>query len=340
MTGGTYRGYSESMGSTKKSFSDDAGERARAEADRKKRLDEDRARMGEKKTRETRDKSTIYNRSHVRLGITRPAPGVKKIHFVLVDNSGSNRVIAQHMKNGSGYIMGVLNGIDPQSQTAFNYFSDHTDGTKRCFQEVDFVSSDKEGDQILYSSLEHVEPANGYDAAEAIECALWNACKIDFGEATERHLYLITDVVAHGMGLSSDDGCPFQRDWREALALVKETYTSFAVIGCGDSPRVGILQKQFISPERLAYDLIDLSSIPEDYHRMAITANTFLFLVARSTGMQGVEMFLSLLYGKWVKDAIFGEKSDERARETLRKFGKYLEAPVEEVERMMNRIFV
>jgi len=340
MSGGSYRSYSESMGSTRSTFSDDAGERARAEAERKKRLDEARASMGEKKKRETRDTSGMYDRSKVKLGITRPAPGVKKIHFVLIDNSGSNRVIAQHMKNSSAYLASVLQNLDPASQIASNYFSDHTDGERLCFQEVDFVSPDKEGDQVLLSSISHINPANGHDAAEAIECALWRACKINFGDAIEKHLYLVTDVVAHGMGLSSDDGCPFQRDWREVLALVADTYTSFTVIGCGDSPRVGELQKQFISPERLAYDLIDLSSIPEDRHRMAITANALLFLIARSTGMQGVEMFLSFLYEKWLKDPVFGSDSDRRAREMIRKFGKYLEAPPEEIERMMNRIIV
>lgn len=123
MTGGTYRGYSESMGSTKKSFSDDAGERARAEADRKRRLDEDRARMGEKKTRETRDTSGIYDRNKVRLSITRPAPGVEKILSFSEIRSMYGRPEIEFVPGAVNLILEDENGVVVVSGGAFRYLT-------------------------------------------------------------------------------------------------------------------------------------------------------------------------------------------------------------------------
>lgn len=338
-SGGSFKSYSGSYKRTKKLVSDDDVERDRAVSKRKDRIASSRATMGEKKESTTRETKGLYNSELVRSKITKPKERTERIHIVLIDNSGSNRVIAEYLKKSSGYFLGVLNNIDPESQIAFNYFSDHTDGD-RLMQEIDFISPDEEGDKILYSTLQHTLPANGYDEAEAIECVLWDICGKHFGDVKEKHLYLVTDVVAHGMGLISDSGCPLQRDWKKSVEEVYETFDSFVVVGCGDDPRVGDLQKQFIKPERLAFDLIDLSAIPEQAHRTGISGNAILFLIARHTGFQGVEMFLSFLYEKWLKDPVFGANTDMRAKEAIRRFGKYIEAPEEEIEKMMKKILV
>jgi len=332
-SGGSYDSYSEDYSYTKKAVSGDK----EAIRERKKRLKAHRATMGEKKKVIKRKTDNLYDPNLVNLEITSPKPSVERIHIVLIDNSGSNRTIAESLKESSGYLTSVLKDVDPQSQIAFIYFSDHGDGD-RLMQEVDFIFPDKKGDKALYSTIQHVGPANGHDAAEAIECALWEACEKDFGNAKEKHLYLVTDVVAHGMGLRSDDGCPLQRDWRDSVDRVNETFDSFTVVGCGNDPHVGNLQKQFIEPKRQKFDLIDLSAIPEQRHRTGITCNAILFLIARHTGLQGVEMFLSFLYEKWLKNPIFGANTDMRAKEAIRRFGKYIDAPKSKIDKMMKKV--
>lgn len=307
-----------------------------AEEDRLRRLDEARRTVAEKKERKRRE--DIYDKKCVRLGITKPKTGVERVHIVLVDNSGSNRLIARHLRNSSGHLVSALRSIDPQSQIAFCYFSDHCDG-EGIRQEVDYITPDEEGDKILNSTVTHIRDVSGGDEAEAIECALLDMCNLDFGEAKTKHLYLVTDVVGHGMGLRSDDGCPFQRDWRNSLDRVREVFDSFEVIGCSENPHTGKLQQQFVAPERLAYDLIDLSQIREHEHRLAVTGNTLLFLIARRRGTQTAEMFLGFLYEKWNSDPVFGANTDLRAKEAIRRFAKYLETPAEETERMLARIF-
>lgn len=230
-----------------------------------------------------------------------------------------------------------MKSLDVESQFAFNYFSDHTDGDL-LYQEIDFVSPGEKADKILFSTIKQVKPAHGHDAAEAIECALWKACDINFNEAEEKHLYLITDVVAHGMGLTGDDGCPLQRDWRDSLKRVNKTFDSFIVIGCADMKEAAELQKKFLAPERLAWDFIDISEVQESYHRMALTVNAILFAVARNLGKQAVEMFLGFLYEKWLNDPVFGADTDRRAKEGIRRFGKYIEAPPDEVEKTMRKV--
>lgn len=336
-SGRSHEDYRESFSRSHKLFDKDEGERRRASAERAERIRTARTTVTEEKKDLHRDTSDVYDPKLIRNKITSPAPGVKRIYVVLIDNSGSNRAIARHLKDSSGYLAAVLNTLDPESQIALIYFSDHGDGG-RLMQEVDFVHPDKEGDRIIHSTTAHVHDAHGYDAPEAIECALWRACEIDFRDVTERHLILVTDVVAHGMGLEPDDGCPLQRSWEQSLKRVSETYTTFRVVGCGADIGVGKLQEKFISPDRVAYDLIDLSNIRHEYLRQGITGNAILFLIARQLGRQGVELFLSSLYEKWLSEPIFGEDTDARAREMIKRFVNFLEYPEQEKEEILRKI--
>lgn len=299
---------------------------------------EEEKRKKDEQNKQERENDSLYDRSLIRNKITEPKSGTQRIHIVIVDNSGSNRIIAEHFRKTSGYFTSVLNIIDPTSQVAFMYYSDHCDGDK-INQEVDFISPDQQGDKILFSTLKHISGASGGDAPEAFECALLDACNIQFSNSEFQHLYLITDEVAHGMGEHGDSGCPFQIDWRKSVQKVYETYKSFEVIGCGEDKKIGRLQAQFIQkPDRLPYDLFDLSSIQEDVHRKAIVSNALLFLIARKTGMQTLELFLSFLYEKWIEEHIFGKDSDNRAREMIERFGKFIEAPEDEIEKLMQKI--
>ncbi len=289
--------------------------------------------------REVRDEREVYDKSLVKLKVTAPDEKAERVHVVLIDNSGSNRAIAEHLKRSSGYLLAVLKAIDPGSRICFIYFSDHCDGP-RILQPVDYVAPDEKGDKILHSSISHIAAADGGDAPEAIECALWEACDLPFGHVQDRRLYLVTDVVAHGMGLRGDDGCPRHRDWRKSLERVHETYRSLEVVGCGAERDCAELQKKFIlDVKRLPYDLIDLSSIQTHEHRCGITGNALLFLIARHQGNQTVEAFLMTLYEKWLKEPIFGANTDMNAREAIRRFGKYVEASPEAVAQMIDKVF-
>jgi hypothetical protein len=348
MSGATYENYSHSFSS--RNFDDlsssDETKRKKAYTARSERIKKTRSSISEKteselheeRTSKERDDSDLYDHSLVKNKITEPATNTQRIHIVIVDNSGSNRIIAEHFRKTSGYFTSVLNVIDPTSQIAFMYYSDHCDGDN-INQEVDFISPNQQGDKILFSTLKHIKSVSGGDAPEAFECALHDACQIQFSNSEFQHLYLITDEVAHGMGEDGDRGCIYQRDWKQSVKNVYETYTSFEVIGCGNDKNVGRLQTQFIQkPERLTYDLIDLSSIYEDDHRRAIVSNALLFLIARKTGMQTLELFLSFLYEKWLEEHIFGKDSDNRAKEMIKRFGKFIEAPEEDIEKLMQKI--
>jgi hypothetical protein len=341
MSGLDYKSYSDRLEERSRAFSSDETTREKAYATRKSYLAKAKEEVTFKaaKPRVERDASDLYDPSMVRKKITCPANDVERIHIALIDNSGSNRIIADHLKKSSGYLMSVINTLDAKSQIAFMYCSDHGDG-ENFMQPVDYLFPDKEGDKALHSTLRNVSPANGFDPAEAFECALWEACHLNFGGAKHKHLYLVTDVVAHGMGLAGDDGCPFQRDWRDSVRKVYETFDSFEVVGCGSDAHVGHLQEQFLKPERVAYDLVDLSSIQESDHRARITGNALLFLIARHTGMQGIELFLSFLYEKWIEDPIFGGQTVSRAKEMIQRFGKYVEASEDEVKTLMDKILV
>lgn len=359
MSGGSYKSYSGSS-STYRSYSDSFRssdeaelERARKARDHRLRESRDRDEMlrrqrereeaeRKRKQREKEERSrgvedTRFDASLVRDKITRPKDGVKRIHIVAVDNSGSNRAIAAHIRSACGYFNGFLNIIDPESQIAIVYFSDHCDGD-RIRQDVDFFQPGAKSEQVLFSTTHRVEGAGGGDFPEAIECVLHEMCRVDFNDATERHLYLITDAMPHGMGYPSDNGCPEQRDWAMTHAAIQDTFTSFTMVGCGDDARVLDYQERMLSPERLAYDLIDLSGINSAQHRRGITVNAFLFLVARNIGLQAVELFLSMLYEKWLDEPIFGVHTDTEARKAILRFFKYLEADTETLERMRRNV--
>lgn len=345
MSGQSYRSYSNSIHSYKRDDDDDSTIKAKSES-RLKRISESRKGIELstehelKVKRETvkRVEIDIYDINYVRPKITEPKPDTKRIHIVIIDNSGSNRIIANHFRESSGYFTSVLNSIDPTSQIAFMYYSDHCDG-KNINQEIDYVSPDETGDKIIHSTARNIISVSGGDAPEAFECALHEVCDKNFGNATFKHLYLVTDEVAHGMGEEGDDGCPYQRNWRDSVARVYETFDTFEIVGCGNT-RISKLQTQFLKPERVGYDFVDLSKIPEEGHRKAISGNSLLFLIARKTGLQTIELFLSFLYEKWLAEPIFGRASDERAREMIERFGKYVEASDQEVLGVLQKVIV
>lgn len=341
MSGRNYKDYSERVGTYRELSSNNASERRVAEEARKLRIDHAKADINSGRVkappppRETKD---LYDPLLARGAITRPAAGVKRVHIVIVDNSGSNRRIAEHLKRSSGYLLATLGMLDHAAQIAFMYVSDHCDG-RNLRQDADYVHPTAEGDKILHSSIAQVMPAGGGDAPEAFECALWDACDLDFGDAQDRHLYLVTDVVGHGMGMTADEGCPLGRDWRESLRRVRETYRTFEVIGCGESKRDAQLQRQFLTPERVGYDLLDLTDVPTHEHRCGITGNALLFLIARRRGLQTVEAFLMTLYEKWLTEPIFGANTDLGAREAITRFAKFIEIDDAGRKAMLRKIF-
>lgn len=341
MSGGRYKEYDGSVGKAYRELnSDDSAERERAERARVSRLNSARERIdrGEAPPPPKRETREVYDRSLAKNKITSPAANTKSVHIVLIDNSGSNRQIAEHLKKSSGYLLSILGIVDPTSQVAFIYFSDHCDGNG-LMQEVDYVSPGEKGDKILHSSIAQVTPAGGGDEPEAIECALWSACDIDFGDVQQRHLYLVTDVVAHGMGMREDDGCPEGRDWKESLARVRKTFRSFEVIGSGKIAKNADLQRKFVADDRVGLDFMDLREIPTHEHRCGITGNALLFFIARRRGMQCVEAFLMTLYEKWLTEPIFGANTDLQAREAIARFVKYLDIDEAAREKMLERIF-
>lgn len=342
MSGGSHTSYKVRTENVVRSLtSEDRGVAEKAVAERSERIKENRRKIDEDPYRSPpkRDEREIYDSSLVRLKVNAPDEKAERVHIVLIDNSGSNEKIAKHLKGSSGYLLAVLRAIDPGSRICFIYFSDHCDGP-RIWQPVDYVAPDEQGDKILHSSIRHVEGAGGGDEPEAIECAMWDTCDLPFGHVQDRRLYLVTDVVAHGMGLRGDGGCPRHRDWKESLKRVHETFRSFEVIGCGIERDCAELQKKFIADKkRLPYDLIDLSGIKSHEHRCGITGNSLLFLIARHQGLQTLEAFLMTLYEKWLAEPIFGANTDMNARDAIRRFGKYVEAPQADIDKMLEKIF-
>ncbi len=340
MTGGSSSGYNDTLKRTRSTFSHDDEVRRSAEIERLERIKRAKSTVHEKKERVLRDTSDSYDKGLVKLKITKPEPETEKIYIFVVDNSGSNEKIAKHLRNGSEYLTSVLMQLEPKAQFAYVYGSDHGDGDLM-MQEVDYHFANETGAKILYSTVGHIQGANGHDAAEAFECILWDVCKLDFGNAKEKHLVLVTDQVAHGMGYTrSDNGCPHQRVWESTKEKIYKTFDTFCVVGCSDDDEVGVLQRKFLKEEKVAFDLIDLSGVPEHKHRLALSGNTLLFLVARNSGEQGVELFLSFLYEKWLSDPVFGMDTERRAKEGIKRFGKFLPYPERVVELMMERILV
>ncbi len=343
MSSSSYRDNDARYGYALRSLeTEDLAERRRAEEARRGRIASARADIdaGRIAKPATRDERQVYDRAAVKSTITSPSTAAQGAHVILVDNSGSNEAIASHLRASSGYVLPMLRGIDARSEAAWIYFSDHCDGPD-IMQEIDFIQPNEAGDRTMLSTLRHVHGAEGGDAPEAIECALWRACDINFAHVpkAQRSLYLVTDVVAHGMGMRGDHGCPDRRDWRDSIARVEQTFGRFTVIGCGSDKNTSTLQAKFLKPERVAYDLVDLSAIPSPEHRMRITGNALLFLIARNRGMQTVERFLMALFEKWLSEPIFGANTELNAKEAVRRFGKYLEISEDDREALFDRVF-
>lgn len=281
-----------------------------------------------------RDTTGIYDRSLVRSRITRPHADAQGVRLLIVDNSGSNKDVATRIRETSGDLLATMGIVlEKRQQLAIVYGSDHCDGD-RYRQDVDFHYPNEEGDRILFSTTHHVRGASGGDEAEAFECLLDDVCGIDFGHVAkaDRQLILVTDVVGHGMGMHSDDGCPHGRDWRASVARVYETFGTFQVIGTSASETMGRLQAKFLRPERVALDLLDLSAIRSTEHRLGIIPNAAMFLMARNDGMQSAKTFLKLLYEKWLRTSLFGQESDLRAREAIARFFPYVEGMTPELK--------
>ncbi|MFA6429807.1 MAG: hypothetical protein WCV84_04910 [Patescibacteria group bacterium] len=276
--------------------------------------------------------------------LTTPPPKVAtECHLALVDNSGSNEEIARSLRTGSGYLMAIYEILASLGAFGTVFFSDHCDGA-RLFQDVGWVMPGERGAKILEASIAKVQPAGGGDAPEAIECALKRAAELDFGhiEKRSRHLYLVTDEVAHNMGYprSEDDGCPHQVSWRRSLELVHETFGTFQVIASGCDRKTFELQKQFIAPERRRFDLMDFAtSRLSDEERCRLVANGLLFQVAKNRGQQTVGAFLMTLAEKWLAEPQYGCNTVARARSQIRDFIDYLDITEEARARLLERIF-
>lgn len=305
--------------------------------------------------RVARDVAAVRDPSLVRLALTHPSPAARRAVVVLVDNSGSNREIASHIRNSSGHFAAMARLADAQSETAFIYFSDHCDG-EREQQAVDFVPANDKGDRQLFSTLEQIHPASGGDEPEAIECALHAAAEIDFAHVPRenRMLILVSDVVPHGMeGVEKfgvrDDGCPNQRSWRRSMEEVRAAYGEFVFIGSGSSEMWRSLQLKLFEtapgvsdPEEVAVNFIDFSTIRSQAHRNGLVGNAITFVLARRAGRQPVLAFLSALYEKWLANPIFGRDSDGKARDRITNMARlYLRKMMtnEEIEQMLREVF-
>lgn len=333
---GSGSSFGESKGRTEAVYglvSDDTGTRARAyEAYRgstAKARDDIKAGRSTSAPAPKRDTTSLVDPSKARNTITRPSKNAKRAVVVLVDNSGSNRAIAAHFLQSSGHFTAFARALDPEAEVAFVYFSDHRDDYP--FQYADFAPPTEEGDKQLFNSFRQIQGQHGNDEPEAVECALLRASEIDFGSipVQDRTIVLVTDVVAHGMGLTPDDGCPDQVSWRSAMQAVRKTYGKFVLIGSGGNPGMVPLQKQFFetSPgvsdvEEVARNFIDLSEIRTAAHRNGIVANAVLFVMARNNGKQSIQVFLASLYSKWLAVPVFGDRTDEMAKIRIRAFAE------------------
>lgn len=350
MTGGDYTRYESDSKRGKSLFSDDDETRRRAEDERAARLREnaDRARREPRRERAKplEPVKKKIDRRQARNSITTPPTQAKEVDIILVDNSSSNRVIADAMKKGTEYLHGVYGGFSVEAALACQFFSDHCDGPMGIFQEVDYTLPGLEGAQVMRASIDAIENVGGGDLPEAIECALYRASQYDFVHVPKerRHLYLVSDQVAHNMGSRcQDDGCPEQRDWRDSLRRVNEVFGTFQVVASGDDREVFDLQKQFIASERRQFDLMNLATSGRINHeeRCRLVTNAVLFLIARNRGTQSVEGFLMNLLEKWTTpDEIrYGSDSVARAMEQVAQFTPYLEISVANIRRLLDRVF-
>lgn len=291
-----------------------------------------------------RDEKKVLEPSMARNKITNPSPQAKRVILALIDNSGSNRTCAAHMRKSSGHFTSFLQSIDPEAEIAFVYFSDHSDRHLES-QEIDFIQPSEAGDKILCSSADQIIPANGGDFPEAIECALKGACEVNFAHVKkeDRTLILMTDSIPHGMAgyQERDNGCPHQISWRSSMKSVRETFGSFVLIGSGCDPEIATFQKTMFSVGAesdskmdldAALNFIDLSSIQDSIHRNGLVANALLFVIARMNGKQAMQVFLPMLYRKWLSSPLFGGQTDQMAKNRIMDFGPYLRGVMTDTE--------
>jgi hypothetical protein len=283
------------------------------------------------------------NRSLARNTITVPAAEAKEVHVILVDNSGSNKQIAESLRRASGYIHANASVIAGDASIAFQFFSDHCDGS-RLIQEADYVMPGTEGEEILRASIANIYNARGGDEPEAIECALYRAA-VDYRfderiPRDHRFLYLVTDQVAHNMSTDRDDGCPLQRDWKKSLKQAHETYGSFQFIASGSDPAIFQLQRQFIAPDRQQFDLMDLATGQLTHEeRCRLIPNALLFLMARNRGKQAVQLFTLTVVEKWLAEPQYGSDTLRRAKKQIQDFCMYLDWDRADVEDLLQRAF-
>ncbi len=346
MTGGDRSSYEEryreSSGTVSRSFHSDPSESYRGREERARHLTDLHSKVEERihTPKPQRQVEQLIDNRYIRLTITQPQPGTVRVYVILIDNSGSNRVIAQHLRKAAGFMIAYLRGIDPLAEYLIIYTSDHGDGP-RMFQPIDYFKPDEEGDKILTSSSTKIYDANGFDAPEAFECAMKLATELNFANATERHLFLITDEIGHGMGhWEHDDGCPDQVSWKESLRRVHEVFQSFALISCTGYKQMIELQKQFIEPERRPYDLVDLTQT-DDRLRKHMVGTVLMFLIARGCGKQAVASFLGALYDKWMEEPIFGsaEHNIKEAQKAITHLSNMLEYQQGEIDDMLRVVF-
>ncbi len=352
MSAGSYESYSERMRDVSREarlYSDpnaDAGERRAAELSRGRRMRgaSDKA-SAEPPRAHAKALEPIRHRidsSKAKNTITTPPKAAAEAHIVLIDNSGSNRQIANALKSSAGYLHAVCGQIAGDATVALIFFSDHCDGG-RIFQEADYTLPGKDGESVLRASIDQIEGAGGGDEPEAIECALFKACELDFGHLAKgkRFLYLVTDQVAHGMGYNgADDGCPDQKDWRKALKKVQETFGSFQVVASGQDKETFALQKQFIAKDRLQYDLLDLATgrLTHD-ERCRLVTNALLLFIARNRGHQSVSTFLMALVEKWLAEPQYGSETLPRAKRQIEDFAQYLEISEGKRTELLEQVF-
>lgn len=300
---------------------------------------------GEKKEeKKVRDVKELTKNARIADKITSPDAKANAIWVIGVDNSGSNRTIADHMKESSGYINGFLGMISPGDQICFIFFSDHCDGS-HIFQDVDYLYPDKDGDAVMYATLDRVSPAGGGDFPEAIECLFKKASALNLGQPNQKkNFVLITDSVPHGLGKKigmEDSGCPDQISWEYQLSSLRSKFDNFFVIACGDDENIESAQRQLMvgnEDERLNF--ISLINVKDADHRKKITPTAFIFLVARQQGLQNCELFLSVLYEKWmVNTTDFGTQAPQKAREAISRFGNYLDITDEEKQKFFKKVF-
>lgn len=308
--------------------------------ERKARIEKtrDEVKSGHVHKEEVRDTRNLYDRSLVTKVITRPSTSAKIAVIVGIDNSGSNRTIADHVKSSSGYIIASLEAIvSSEVNLAFMFFSDHCDGQELWNQEIDYITPSEQGDRALYSSMQHIKNAGGGDPPEAIECLFKRASELEFPASVKKIFVLITDQVAHGMMSDvGDDGCPYQVSWKKSLNDLRKNFDHFYMIGCGDDQNICQQQLRFFENANAKFDFMSLADVKKASHRMKLTPTALIFLIAREKGQQAVKSLLCTLYEKWLSNTSeFGSDADLSARRAIARFTKFLNWRREDIKSLL-----